>query len=126
MPNNGTGTLLMYVIKGNSKLLLLYECMPSKILPASAPPSLQTDFSSRKRLRTKATPELHLSYSKNNGGNLGVVLNDKKRKFLHKMICCDNLLESLRGGDSNRLSQHMNLRRTNDNYANILLESGLL
>ena len=30
-------------------------------------------------------PVLHLTYSKN-GGNLGLVLNDKKWKFLHKII----------------------------------------
>ena len=58
-------------------------------------------ISSRKRLLTKVTPDLHLTYSKN-GGNLGLVLNDKKWKFLHKIICCGDLLESPRGGDSNR------------------------
>ena len=55
---------------------------------------------SRKHLRTKVTPDLHLTYSKN-GGNLGLVSNDKKWKFLHKIICCGDLLESPRGGDSN-------------------------
>ena len=59
------------------------------------------DSTSRKHLRTKVTPDLHLTYSKN-GGNLGLVLNDKKWKFLHKIICCGDLLESPRGGDSNR------------------------
>ena len=39
-------------------------------------------ISSRKHLRTKVTSDLHLTYSKN-GGNLGLVLNDKKWKFLH-------------------------------------------
>ena len=73
---------------------------------------------SRKHFRTKVTPDLHLTYSKN-GGNLGLVLNDKKWKFLHKIICCGDLLESPRGGDSNRLPQHMILRRTNDNNAKI-------
>ena len=38
---------------------------------------LSDPYSSRKRLRTKVTPDLHLTYSKN-GGNLGLVLNDKK------------------------------------------------
>ena len=63
-----------------------------------------------------------------NGGNLGLVLNDKKWKFLHKIICSGNLLESPRGGDSNKWPKHMILWRTNimvitqDN----LLESGLL
>ena len=37
-----------------------------------------------------------------NGENLGLVLNDKKWKFLLKIICCGDLLESPRGGDSNR------------------------
>ena len=36
--------------------------------------------SSRKHLRTKGTPDLHLKYSKN-GGYLGLVLNDKKGNF---------------------------------------------
>ena len=58
-------------------------------------------ISSRKHFRTKVTPDLHLTYSKN-GGNLGLVLNDKKWKFLHTIICCGFLLESPRGGDSNR------------------------
>ena len=57
--------------------------------------------SSRKHLRTKVTPDLHLTYIKN-WGNLRLVLNDKKWKFLHKIICCGDLLESPRGGDSNR------------------------
>ena len=52
-----------------------------------------------------------------NGENLALVLNDKKWKFLHKIICCGDLLESPRGGDSNRLPQHMILWRTNGNYA---------
>ena len=52
-----------------------------------------------------------------------LVLNDKKWKFLHKIICCGDILESPRGGDSNRKPQHMILRRTNDNYAKNLLES---
>ena len=46
--------------------------------------------------------------------------------ILANIICCDDLLESPRGGDSNRKPQHMILRRTNDNYARNLLESGLL
>ena len=56
---------------------------------------------SRKHLRRKVTPDLHLTYSKN-GGNLGLVLNDKKWKFLHKIICHGDLLESPHGGNSNR------------------------
>ena len=50
----------------------------------------------------------------------------KRKKFLHKIICCGDLLESPRGGDSNRSPQHMILWITNDNYAKNLLESGLL
>ena len=61
----------------------------------------RSDSASRKRLCTKVTPDWHLTYSKN-GGNQGLVLNDKKWKFLHKIICCGNLFESPRGGDSNR------------------------
>ena len=57
--------------------------------------------SSRKHLRTNVTPDFYLTYSKN-WGNLGLVLKDKKWKFLHKIICCGDLLESQRGGDSNR------------------------
>ena len=52
--------------------------------------------SSRKHLRTKVTPDLYLTYSKNEG-NLGLVLDDKKLKFLHKIICYGDLLESPRG-----------------------------
>ena len=57
--------------------------------------------SSWKHLRTGVTPDLHLRYSKN-GGNLGLVLKDKKWKFLHKIICCSDLLESPQRGNSNR------------------------
>ena len=78
------------------------------------------ETSSRKHLRTKVTPDLHLAYSKN-GGNL-----DKKWKFLHKIVCCGDLLEWPRGGDANRYLQHMILWRTNANYAKNLLEPGLL
>ena len=57
---------------------------------------ITTQYStSRKHLRTKVTPDLHLTYSKN-GGNLGLVFNYKKWKFLHKIICCGDLLESPR------------------------------
>ena len=80
---------------------------------------------SRKHLRTKVTPDLHLTYSKN-GGNLGLVLNDKEWKFLHKIICCGDLLESPRGGDSNRSPQHMILWGTNGNYTKNILEYGQL
>ena len=58
-------------------------------------------YASRKLLRTKVTPDLHLTYSKNEE-NLGLVLNDKNWKFLHKIICCGDLLESPRGVDSNK------------------------
>ena len=75
-------------------------------------------FSSRKHLRIKVTPDLHLTFSKD-GGNLGLVLNDKKWKFLNKIICCGDLLESPRGVDSNRSSQHLILWRTDGNYTKI-------
>ena len=56
---------------------------------------LNTDLTktSRKRLRTKVTPDLHLTCSKN-GGNLGLIKNGKKWLFLHKIICCGDLLDS--------------------------------
>ena len=68
-------------------------------------------ITSRKHVRTKFAPNLHQTFSKN-GENLG--LN------VIKIICCGDLLES-----PNRLPQHMIIRRTNDNYVNNLLESGL-
>ena len=40
---------------------------------------------SGKHLRTKVTPSVHLTYNKN-GGNQVWVLNDKKWKFLHKIM----------------------------------------
>ena len=52
---------------------------------------------------------------------MGLVLNDKKWKFLHKIICCGDPRS-----DSNRKPQHMILWRTYDNYAKNLFESGLL
>ena len=61
----------------------------------------QYSFTSWKHIRTKVTPDLHLTYSKN-GGNLGLVLNDKKWKFLQKIMCCGDLLESPCRGDSTR------------------------
>ena len=39
--------------------------------------SLIRDITSRKRLHTKVTPDLHLTYSIN-GGNLGLVLKRQK------------------------------------------------
>ena len=53
---------------------------------------LPQSLTSRKHLRKKVTPDLHLTYSKN-WGNLGLVLNDKKWKFLHKIMCCGDLFE---------------------------------
>ena len=77
---------------------------------------------SRKHLRTKVTPDLHLIYNEN-GENLGLVLNDKW-KFLHKIICCGDLLESPplywnRLVEAILKDSHNILRRTNDNYAKI-------
>ena len=72
---------------------------------------------SRKHLRTKVTPDFHLTYSKN-GGNLGSGSNDKKLKiliFLHKIICCGCVLELPHRGDSNTHPKHMILWRTYDN-----------
>ena len=43
--------------------------------------------------------------------------------IFHEIICCGDLLESPHRGDSNRLPQHMILRRTNDNYAKKISEN---
>ena len=67
---------------------------------------------------------MHLIYSKKRG-NLGLVLNDK-RCFLHKTIYCCDLLESPRGGDSNRWPEHIILLRIDGNYPKHLFESGLM
>ena len=67
---------------------------------------------------------MHLIYSKKRG-NLGLVLNDK-RCFLHKTIYCCDLLESPRGGDSNRWPKHKILLRIDGNYPKHLFESGLM
>ena len=58
-------------------------------------------ISSRKHIHTKVTPDLHLTDS-TNWGNLGLVVNENKWKFLHLNIYCGDLLESPRGGDSNK------------------------
>ena len=72
-------------------------------------------LSSRKHLRTKVTPDFHLTYSK-----MGEISDrnqdDKKCKtsiFLHKIICCGCVLDSPR--DSNIRPKHMLLWRSNDN-----------
>ena len=75
--------------------------MPGKHVHVHVTNNFDEDSTSRKHICTKITPDLHLTYSKN-GGNQGLVLNDKNWKFLHTIICCGDLLESRRGGDSNR------------------------
>ena len=62
---------------------------------------VRSAYSSRKHHRTKVPPDLHLTYRKK-GGNLGLVLTKKKWKILNKIIRGGDLLESPRGGDSNR------------------------
>ena len=76
-----------------------------------------TALTSRNHLRTKVTPDFHLTYSKN-GGNLGRNRNIKNGLFsicLHKIICCGCVLESPHRGDSNTYPKHMILWRTYDN-----------
>ena len=73
---------------------------------------------SRKHLRTKVAPDLHLTYSKD-GGKSGVGIKmikkmGKKSIFIHKIICCGCALESPHRGDSNTHSKHMILWRTYD------------
>ena len=73
--------------------------------------------SSRKHLRTKVTPDFHLTYSKM-GEIWGRDQNDKNGKlsiYLHKIICCGCVLESPHRGDSNTHPKHMILWRTYDN-----------
>ena len=53
-----------------TRLILKRNC---KIGPGCL---VEARLTSRKHLRTKVTPDLHLTFSKN-GGNLGLVLNDK-------------------------------------------------
>ena len=72
----------------------------------------------REHLRTKVTPDLQLTYSRN-WGNLGLVLNDKKWNSLYKIICCGDLLEMPRGGVSNRQPHQTILWRTSGNYEKI-------
>ena len=57
----------MHFIPLRSMVCVLYHCRDGIFIP------LQT---SRKLLRIKVTPDLHLTYSKN-GGNLGFVLKMK-------------------------------------------------
>ena len=55
----------------------------------------EAKVTSRKHLLTKVTPDLHLTYMySKDGGNLGLVLNNKMWKFPHKIICSGDLLES--------------------------------
>ena len=49
-----------------------------------------------------------------------------KKIFLHKTIYCCDLLESPRGGDSNRWSKYIILLRIDGNYPKHLFESGLM
>ena len=57
----------------------------SKIAPRILFLSVKCKFPSRKLLRIKVTPDLHLTYSKN-GGNLGLVLEMKN------IVCISILL----------------------------------
>ena len=53
--------------------------------PYCPPHPVPTPMSSRKLLRIKVTPDLHLIYSKN-GGNLGLVLKMKNIAFLSILL----------------------------------------
>ena len=68
-------------------------------------PPRRKHTTSRKHLRTKVTPDWHLTYSKNGGGGGESEIDFKRIKsriFLHKIICCGDLLESpCGGGDCN-------------------------
>ena len=60
------------------------------------------EISSRKHRHVIVTPDLHLTDS-TNWGNLGLVVKrEKKWKFLHLNIYFGDLLESPRGGNSNK------------------------
>ena len=77
-----------------------------RLLPRAV---LATGLPSRKHLRTKVTPDFHLTYSKM-GEIWGRNQNDKMDIFsilLHKIICCGCVLESPRRGDSNTHPKHM-------------------
>ena len=78
---------------------------------------------SRKHLRTKVTPDFHLTYTVVKMGEIcGWYQNDKNGKFsifLHKIICCGCVLESPHRGDSNTHPKHMILWRIYDNYCKI-------
>ena len=66
--------------------------------PISAPPTSNCRWppTSRKHLRTKVTPDFHLTYSIVKMGDIwGQNQNDKNGKFsifLHKIICCECVL----------------------------------
>ena len=76
---------------------------------------VDSNVSHHGNISVQKLPQICTSYCKN-GGNLVLVLNNKKWKFLHKIICCGDLVESPRG--------HMSLWRTNDNYAKKSLRIG--
>ena len=66
----------------HDKLVIQFDrdiclCTETITLPNKKENCNQMSSSSRKHLRTKVTPDLHVTYSKN-GGNLGLVLHDKK------------------------------------------------
>ena len=56
-----------------------------RVVIREKPPSKSCRVSSRKLLRIKVTPDLHLTYSKN-GGNLGLVLKMKNIVFLSILL----------------------------------------
>ena len=96
---NITFQLVDHILLPRHFIMKLKYCFKNK-------PNLETlhiirtlDIPSRKYFRTKVNPDLHQTYSKNEGN---LVLNDKKWKFLHKIIYCGDVFESSRGEDCNR------------------------
>ena len=67
-------------------------CIANGSMVSENSKQLKRDRTENHSSRTKVPPDLHLTYIKN-GGNLGLVLNDKKCKFLRKIICYGDLLE---------------------------------
>ena len=77
----------------------------------------QEVLTSRKHLRTKVTPDFHLTYIVKMGkSGVGIKLIKMEfSMFLHKIICCGCVLESPHRGDSNTHRKHMILWRIYDN-----------
>ena len=64
-------------VETNKKCTSLWAKQPECVVSVISDTSADRIHSSRKHIRTKLTPKFHLTYSKN-GGNLGLVSNNKK------------------------------------------------